>query len=251
MTSTSKLCIVGLSALTMDWYKRNLDCELWSMNQWYLYLEHPIHRWFQADKGPWTEHHKSKMQQYRDIPIYTLEPHHELPNNRVLDIRQLSQGAPPMFGGVIAYMLAMAHLEGWQDIRLAGVDIGVGSTNDHQRESVMFWLGRILEAGRILRVAPGSPLFDEPVYGHEPQPQALRQLIQEEHIALQGEIRNNVWQFQALNGAAQMLERVQKRLSHAYMPTELNLEIPRHLKDIAVPLELPEVQPSIDGSGIE
>lgn len=113
---------------------------------------------------PWLADQAQRM------PVYMLEPRPEVPAARVYPIQDAMQffsidGRTPMryFTNTISYMVALAIMEGFQEIGIWGVDMmmggGAGSEYGWQRPSCEFFIGFAAGKGAKVYIPEESDLL--------------------------------------------------------------------------------------------
>ena len=164
--------IVGAAATTrdkVDWDVKN--CEYWTLNEFatgrFDFIKH-CDRLFQVHPK-WsysraTNHNDPDywawLQKDREYPVYLIEPDAEVPNSLVYPVQAVcdffgmtpDKLQPPKAEVLTAsqkfyttstlpFMIALALLEGFTEIRILGFEMGSATEYAHQKGSAEFWLG--------------------------------------------------------------------------------------------------------------
>lgn len=122
------------------------------------------------------------------IPVYLLEPRPEIPNARIfpLDLAMqefsLDRHTPQRyFTNTISYMLALAIMEGFEEIGVYGVDMmmggGPGSEYGYQRPSCEFFLGIAQGRGIAVHIPDESDLLKTAFLYGQHEGNALRKKL--------------------------------------------------------------------------
>ena len=99
--------------------------------------------------------------------VYVAEERSELPNGRLLPLQEMIQRfSPYFFTSTIAYMMALAIMEGYEKIGLFGIDMAAESEYMDQRLGCQFFATLARANGIEVGVPPESDLFrPAPLYG--------------------------------------------------------------------------------------
>ena len=124
------------------------------------------------------------------VPVYTKELDERIPTSVRYPIEEVTErfGIPDLDGKKRPYltssgdyMVALALLEGVDEIRIAGIELVIGTEYAHQRPGFEFWLGRALGMGvNVVRSPYGSSLLTGPIYAIEtsaPMQQGMLQSV--------------------------------------------------------------------------
>lgn len=182
-----KVALVGFSASSIHlvpW--QDPTVELWGMNQSYIHFERQPDRWFEIHRPEARE--DVAVPDYLDdlkgigCPVYMIAREPAYPTSLTYPIEQVREAVPTLyhryFTSAAAYMVALAIVEGFEEIALYGIDCATGTEYAAQKPCLEAWLS--LAVGRGLRVVvpPQSSLFKSAfLYGYEPPrqfPQVLK-----------------------------------------------------------------------------
>ena len=169
-------CIVGMAPTTSHLFIHEpLGIEVWGLNQGHaLFTQEAMARftrWFQVH--PYEEmaarqlpelHHLDFLQQAQ-IPVYMEEVHPSIPNS----VRYPCEAIGEMTGGTYltsapSFMLALAIYEGFELIKVYGIDMATATEYQDQRPCFEFLLGFAIAKGIKVWLPPGCPLLKGPLY---------------------------------------------------------------------------------------
>jgi len=115
-----------------------------------------------------------------DRPVYTILEHPDVPKSityPIEDIVRMLGGIDPMnsdgryFASSIAYMLALAILEEFEEIHLYGIDLLTDGEYAYQRPNAEYLIGLARGLGRRVHVPTASALLKfNHIYGYEKPP---------------------------------------------------------------------------------
>lgn len=171
------VCIVGMAPTSRHLVTQLEDegQEIWSLNQAHNYFSAEFmprfSRWFQVH--PWEEmvprqspeNNHLEFLRTCGIPVYLEEENPEVPTSVKYPYMEVSS----FMGGVyltsaLAFMLALAVYEGFDEIRIYGVDMATNTEYEDQRPCFEFLLGMARARGTAVWLPPGCPLLKGPLY---------------------------------------------------------------------------------------
>jgi len=170
----TRLAIVGGMPLRHAVPFDDPDLEVWSCN---LVLSLDRQQRLRADR--WFELHPMSVQNDNDMawirenprPLYTLDYEPDFPRSLRFPIEAVAAlGYADYFSCTFAYQIALAMVEGFEEIGLYGVDLVFGSVREREVElpSVTYWLGLFQgRGGRVVLPDHGSTLHHPHRYGYE------------------------------------------------------------------------------------
>lgn len=180
--SKKKVALVGFAPNTRNmapW--RNDEFEIWGCNELYLQMKIELFdRWYDIHKGKLVETGYSSSDHGRwlkkcPVPLYMQE--HMLPtfpNARKFPVDEIiAKFGRDYFTNTIAFMLAHALYEGFEEIHIYGVDMLMGSEYEHQRPCCEFWVGIALGMGVKVHIPDESALLKQNFrYGYDVPPES-------------------------------------------------------------------------------
>lgn len=180
-----KVALLG-GAGTLKWAPwHDLTWELWShasarhlcqRDPDLLFDIHPPALWRDGTKKNWDPKYYQWIQKNR-IPIMMQDAYKDVPASMRYPFETMITEFPRGYmTNQVAYMVALALMEGVTDLALYGCEYNTHSEYGPQRGSAEYWLG--LAEGRGVRVLlpPGCDLLNKPhlLYGYESHPNGVR-----------------------------------------------------------------------------
>ena len=149
---------VAILGFTESWKLAPFDdpeYEIWGLNELYLFIPRWT-RWFEihkrevyeADKNR-TDDHLGKLRQMT-VPIYMHQHWDDIPMSVSYPLDTIIQNFGPYLTNSISYMIALAILEGFEEIGIYGVDMAHDTEYGSQRPSCEYFVG--IATGRGIKV---------------------------------------------------------------------------------------------------
>jgi hypothetical protein len=170
----SRLAIVGGMPLRHVIPFDDPDLEVWSCNL-VLCLDRQnrlrADRWFELH--PMSVQNENDMEWIRDNPrpLYTLDHEPSFPKSLRFPMEAVEAlGYANYFSCTFSYQIALAIVEGFEEIGLYGVDLVYGSDREREVElpSVTYWLGLFQgRGGRLAFPEHSSTLHHQHRYGYD------------------------------------------------------------------------------------
>lgn len=170
-----KVAIVGFADSTR--MKAPFDdpkWEIWGLNQIYRFI-------FRFDRH-FEIHHDWLYDQVRDTnyqqwlaecprPVYMIQHHQEISNSVRFPIeRAIEITGRDYFQSTISYEIALAILEGFEEIGIWGVDLIVGQEYEYQKANCEYWLAIAESQGIKVTIPKESALLKQQYrYGYQPE----------------------------------------------------------------------------------
>jgi hypothetical protein len=148
--------ILGLGTTSGMWkvfLGDNPDAEIWTLNK----------GWCKEAGDAWTKHFEIHDDTVRTW-FYPIPEGREIITNKDYPFKEVAR---ELFGSSICYMLAYAHLKGYREIWMPGVDFGGERNIFDEIVSVHYWMGRLEEAGARIWYSPLSLLMKNREYGQK------------------------------------------------------------------------------------
>jgi hypothetical protein len=182
-----KVAIVGFASNTMHlvpW--QDPEWELWGLNQGAMNFQRRADRWFEMHQPEFTEDVRDPqylkwLYEAVGCPVYMVETRKDVPTSVRYPIEAaIKLTGRDYFTSSIAYMIALAILEGFQEIAIYGVNLAIGGEYFHQKPNAEWWIG--IAEGRGIKVyvpQAASLLKQHARYGYslEPEPDLLTKLL--------------------------------------------------------------------------
>ena len=208
--------------------------EIWGLNQLYRHIPRAdrwfdIHRNWREDNVEGTDHPRWLAE--CGMPIYMVETIPEIPTSLRFPLERAIAEVSNVryFTSTVAYMLALAIMEGFEELALFGIDLVVGTEYQWQKSCVEFLLGVAHGRGMTVRLPKQSALLHAyHLYGFEKEPAAwpitLSQL-ERRHAALQKARTAALAKLQTVDGALQdcthWCKKVNGQPEHNGLSTEM------------------------------
>lgn len=214
----TKVAIVGFAAGTKDLAPfDDPDFEVWGLNQLYRHIPR-ADRWFDMHANylegcvEGTDH--DAWLRRCPIPVYMTDAHTEYPNAIRYPLESMISTWGDYFTSTIAYMVALAISEGFQDIHLYGIDLVVGTEYGFEKPCAEFWLGVATGKGIRVHLPAGSALCKATHrYGYQSEPDygPFRLVEMDARIThLDGQWQEAHKHLAALDGAYQEMKFLEK-----------------------------------------
>jgi hypothetical protein len=261
-SARKKVCIVGYAENSrhMAWWD-DPDCEIWGVNQLYRFIP-KADRWFQIHKD-WDDETKwapganqRQFMQEAPIPIYMIDHLDEIPTSVRYPIERVMAECKihDYFTSTIAFMVALAIAEGFQEIGIYGIDLIIGREYFFEKACVEYLLGIANERGIHVHKPEGCALlWQSHRYGYQQEPdygfyslaklkkrsaQLSEQvtLMRDEVKVWQGRIEETEWVIKRLNDEAkvamekhidELRTNMDKALNRLYMHDGAQQEVQR------------------------
>ena len=212
-----KVCIVGFAHTTRKQTPWDEDYEFWGCNEGYVQDFPKIDRWFQihpyisfsrADNTNDPNHFKWLMEEH-DFEIYMQEKFPFIPSAEKYPLDIYSQWyGRRYFRSSFDYMIAMAIMEGYEEIGIFGFEMASGTEYFHQRSSAEYWIGRAEGMGIKIREPNGWNLLRGSLYGFEDNSVGFRQQLEMRSAFINKKSKEEEQKFYKLNGACEELDRL-------------------------------------------
>ena len=170
----TKAAIVGFSITSMHLAPyADPEWSIWGVNQLYRHIPR-ADRWFELHTNPLVDQVEGtdymEWMKRSEIPIYMQECSEEIPNSVTFPLKDIINrvSGRDYFTSTIAYMIALAILDGFEEIALYGVDLADDSEYFHQKPCAEYWLGIAEAKGIKVHVHERSSLLKQyHRYGYE------------------------------------------------------------------------------------
>lgn len=188
-----KVAIIGFATNTLHlvpW--QDPEWELWGLNQGAMNFKRRADRWFEMHQPEFTEDVRDPeylkwLREGVGCPVYMVQPRPDIPWSVRFPIETAIQLAGrDYFTSSIAYMIAMAILEGFQEIAIFGVNLAIGGEYFYQKPNAEWWIGMAEGRGISVYVPQASSLLKQHArYGYslEPEPDMLTKALLNARIA--------------------------------------------------------------------
>lgn len=162
-----KVAIVGFATNTLNLVPWNdPEFEIWGLNQGYLHMYRRADRWFEMHNHETTADVRDP--QYLSwlsacpIPIYMLETRPEVPSSVRFPIEKAIEWlGMDYFMSSIAYMMAIAGMEGFEEVHLYGINLAIGDEYFYEKPNAEFILGFMKAKGIKIVIPKASSLLKQ------------------------------------------------------------------------------------------
>lgn len=168
MAGRKTVAITGMSPASRDIANYEPDhVEVWGLNNAREILKRvdrlfQIHQRIEVDEDP----EYLKWLQSLDCPVYMIEHYDDIPNSVKYPFGEVAtqifpaetEYASDYLTSTIAYMMALAIYEGFDEIHLWGIDMATGTEYEQQRPCMEFWIGAARMKGIKVVIPDSSPL---------------------------------------------------------------------------------------------
>ncbi len=178
-----KVAIVGYTTTKDMAPYDDKEFEIWGLNDLYKHIK-KYDRWFQIHtpetvdrtyeqnpqtRVPWGTH-KADLAKM-GIPVYMQDVEPDIPNSIKYPLDEIIEHfGSDYFTNSISYMIALAVMEGFEEIHVYGVDMATTQDSEyaHQRPSCEFWLGIAMGRGIKVYIPDEADLLKTRfMYGYE------------------------------------------------------------------------------------
>lgn len=161
-----KVAILGRALGWRDAPFNDSAFEIWGLNRAYQSIQQTGGRW-----SRWFDMHDIRDISHRkalaglNVPVYTLRNYPDIPNGILYPLDEIKKeffglvNREHFFRNSIAYMIALAIYEGFNEIRLYGINQN-GPRYEPEIPCVSFWLGVALGRGIKLVIQKHSNLLN-------------------------------------------------------------------------------------------
>jgi len=148
------------------------------------------------------------------VPLYMIEHYDEYPNSirfpiedaiRFAGDKRLGSGAGDYFTSSIAFMLALAGMEGMEEIHVYGVNLAIGDEYFYEKACAEWWIGFLQGQGRKVIIPAASSLIKQQMrYGYNAvrTPNTMTKILLEGRMSeYQKQIQAKLNEYHILEGA--------------------------------------------------
>jgi hypothetical protein len=170
--ATRIVVLAGTATSSRDLvHQQPADAEVWGLNASYTWMPR-WSRWFEMHDRDRYHHIQGEHLDWlraQTCPIYMPRRYEDIPASVAYPLEWVTQGGRfrPLLTSSIAYMIALAVAEGFDEIRFAGIDMAMDSEYAYQRAACEYWIGVAEALGRKVVIPGNSPIGKAPLYGQE------------------------------------------------------------------------------------
>jgi hypothetical protein len=162
-----KVALVGFASNTLHlipW--TDPEFEIWGMNQGYLNFQRRADRWFEMHQPEATADIRDPG--YIDflksvpVPVYMIQRYDEYPTSIRFPIEDaIRLAGRDYFMSSVSYMMALAIMEGFQEIHLYGINLAIGDEYFYEKPNAEWWIGKAEGMGIKVYVPQASSLLKQ------------------------------------------------------------------------------------------
>lgn len=178
-----RVAIVGFAPSSKDLAPYNdPSWSIWGLNQLYRHIPR-ADRWLEIHSN-WDEHVVEGTDHRRwlaeaPIPIYMTQRVPGIPNSVRYPIEKVMEGNPDYFTSTIAFAMALAIHEKFEEIGIFGVDLIAGDEYFYQKACAEFWIGVAHAKGIKVTLPQQTALLKQSHrYGYQVEPASLIKLAE-------------------------------------------------------------------------
>lgn len=188
-----KVAIVGFASNTLHcvpWF--DPEWELWGLNQGAAHFLRRADRWFELHLPEFTEdvrdpNYAMWLRTEVKCPVYMIATRPDIPTSVRYPIeRAIELTGRDYFTSSIAFMIALAIMEGFEEIGIYGVNLAIGGEYTHQKPNCEWWIGIAEGRGIKVHVPQAAALMKQHArYGYslEPEPNWLTRVLLTQRIS--------------------------------------------------------------------
>jgi hypothetical protein len=176
-----KVAIVGFASNTLHlvpWI--DPEFEIWSMNQGHMHCLRRTDRHFEMHLPEFTADVRDpdylQWLAQCPIPVYMIETRDEIPNSVRFPIEEIIKyTGRDYFMSSPAFMLALAGMEGFEEIHLYGINLAIGDEYFYEKPNCEWIIGLLQGRGVKVHVPSASSLLKQYKrygYSHDARPSA-------------------------------------------------------------------------------
>ena len=162
-----KVAIVGFASNTLMLVPWNdPEFEIWGMNQGYLHMHRKADRWMEMHMPEATADVRDpeylRWLSTIDIPVYMIERRPEIPYSVRYPIEKaIEYAGRDYFMSTVAFGLALAALEGFEEIHLYGINLAIGDEYFYEKPNAEWWIGKLEGRGIRIVIPQASSLLKQ------------------------------------------------------------------------------------------
>ena len=162
-----KVALVGFATNTLHlvpW--QDPTFEIWGMNQGHMNFQRRADRWFEMHSPEFTADVRDPeyipFLKTCPVPIYMIDAYDEYPTSVRFPIEDAIKFAGrDYFTSSVAFMLAIAGLEKFQEIHLYGINLAIGEEYTYEKPCAEWWLGKLEAMGAKIYIPHASSLLKQ------------------------------------------------------------------------------------------
>ncbi len=180
-----KVAILGYTPTRKDAPYADKSWEIWGLNDLYKFkaADDVVRwdRWFELHDETLTGNNdrhsfEQRIEEFAkwDIPVYLQKKHPAVKCSVEYPLEEAIEQFGGYYTNTISYMIALAIMEGFEEIGIYGIDMSVSEEYNAQRPSCEYYLGIAKGKGIKLTIHPAADLLKARfLYGYESQQENL------------------------------------------------------------------------------
>ena len=163
-----KVAIVGFATNTLHLVPWNdPEFEIWGLNQGYLHCHRRADRWFEMHMPEATADVRDPaylqwLGAQDQFPIYMIQTNPGIPASVRFPIESaITYGGRDYFTSTPAFMLALAGMEGFEEVHLYGINLAIGDEYFFEKACAEWWIGFLEGKGIKVYVPSASSLLKQ------------------------------------------------------------------------------------------
>lgn len=211
------------------------EVEIWALNDCYTFLKN-ANRWFEIHaREVWQADGKEHIAFLKDFPntVYMLQHWDDVPNSVRYPFESVRDKLFPdvdlskpddlkklMLASSIDYMLALALVEGFKEIRLLGINMATQTEFNHQLPTCSYWLGRAQGMGVKVVLPPECPMLEVPIYGITRRDYIDKHVLATRKARVMAQKQKVEAELNAISGALQVIETLEATMDAPQLAEE-------------------------------
>jgi hypothetical protein len=166
-----KIAIIGNAESKKNAPYTDSEWKIWGLNEEFPNLPRGD-TWFQihdrgvVDINAIDPEHLNKLKA-STCPIYMQKKRKDIPNSVSYPFNEMTKIHGKRFASTMDYMMALAISMNPEEIGIWGVNLAIGSEYEHQRPTLMYFIGYAEGKGINVYVDPTSGFIKDEMYGQE------------------------------------------------------------------------------------
>lgn len=162
-----KVALIGFASNSLHlipW--QDPSFELWGMNQGHLNFPRRAERWFEMHLPEATADIRDpnyiEWLKQAQIPVYMIQAYDEYPCSLRYPIEDaIRLAGRDYFMSSVSYMMALAIMEGFEEIHLYGINLAIGDEYFYEKPNAEWWIGLAQGMGIKVFVPQASALLKQ------------------------------------------------------------------------------------------
>ncbi len=221
----------------------DLDVDIWTLNKAHLepwmkrfdaYFQLHTKEYLRKSVGLTASDRKhwDWLCEPHDFFIFTQKKFEEMPASVEFPLDEAKRRFGDFYTSTLAYMMALAIMEGYERIELYGFNLAADSEYRYQRDSGEYFIGLAEGMGIEVYLPPSCPMVKGRLYGFGGSEIGLRQLYEFRVHNLTKELNVNKAKFQVQQGFTAKMQELVKTYPDLRGLLEEGMEVERNTNNI-------------------